>query len=117
MTLRLTLFPPSLQDNVYTNDDGSGIVSVTFLDQNGVEKPVSGLEDEITITIPLLNPNDDRTPSCQYFHPATKTFRTDGCRVDEAKSKEGVVVCKCNHLTDFTVVMESFTGRFNVITK
>ncbi|KAL1007064.1 hypothetical protein UPYG_G00081400 [Umbra pygmaea] len=71
---------------------------------------VSGLSEMVNISIPLdLNTVEgqaEKQPSCQYLNFSTHMFYQDGCTTDWQKDK-GIVVCSCNHLTYFAVLMVS----------
>uniref|UniRef100_A0AAY5JWY4 Adhesion G-protein coupled receptor G5-like n=1 Tax=Esox lucius TaxID=8010 RepID=A0AAY5JWY4_ESOLU len=71
---------------------------------------VSGLQDRVNISMLLqhhtVENKGDRQPSCQFFNFSSSTFHRDGCTT-EWKKEEGIVVCSCDHLTYFAVLMMS----------
>uniref|UniRef100_A0A4W5JP73 Uncharacterized protein n=1 Tax=Hucho hucho TaxID=62062 RepID=A0A4W5JP73_9TELE len=74
------------------------------------KKTVLGLHDKINFSMPLQRPTlesqADKQPSCQFFNFSTNEFHQDGCTT-EWKRHEGRVVCSCDHLTYFAVLMVS----------
>ena len=79
----------------------SSVVSVMLSDlSSGNETIVSGLENLINITLPILGGADGK-PECVYWNTSVADWLSDGCRVQDVL--DGAVVCGCNHLTDFAV--------------
>uniref|UniRef100_A0A4W5M8W5 Uncharacterized protein n=1 Tax=Hucho hucho TaxID=62062 RepID=A0A4W5M8W5_9TELE len=74
------------------------------------KKTVLDLHDKIIFSMPLQRPTfesqADKQPSCQFFNFSTNEFYQDGCTT-EWKRDEGRVVCSCDHLTYFAVLMVS----------
>ncbi|XP_031665111.1 adhesion G-protein coupled receptor G5 isoform X3 [Oncorhynchus kisutch] len=74
------------------------------------KKTVLGLQDKVNFSMPLQRPTlesqADKQPSCQFFNFSTNQFYQDGCTT-EWKRDEGRVVCSCDHLTYFAVLMVS----------
>ncbi|XP_071013695.1 adhesion G-protein coupled receptor G5-like isoform X1 [Oncorhynchus clarkii lewisi] len=74
------------------------------------KKTVLGLHDKVNISMPLQRPTlesqADKQPSCQFLNFSTNKFYQDGCTT-EWKRDEGRVVCSCDHLTYFAVLMVS----------
>ncbi|XP_072035027.1 uncharacterized protein [Amphiura filiformis] len=68
-------------------------------------------ENPLVLTFSVLNPSDDSDGSsserlCSYWQPEEKSWSTNGCRYNEAKSTNTKTTCECTHLTSFAVIMQ-----------
>ena len=54
----------------------------------------------------------DFRPSCEYWDVDLLAFSSYGCQLDSYDTASGQVVCACNHLTEFSTLMQSaFTSN------
>ncbi|KAL2076954.1 hypothetical protein ACEWY4_027439 [Coilia grayii] len=67
-------------------------------------KRIGGLQQPIKITVTLHSPNSTEVPSCTFFNFSNNEFSTEGCHTDW-RTKEGRVICSCDHLTYFAILM------------
>ncbi|XP_045074251.1 adhesion G-protein coupled receptor G5 isoform X2 [Coregonus clupeaformis] len=74
------------------------------------KKTVFGLHDKVNFSMALQRPTveseADKQPSCQFLNFSTNKFYQDGCTT-QWRRDEGRVVCSCDHLTYFAVLMVS----------
>eukprot|EP00118_Oscarella_pearsei_P013692 m.111368 g.111368 ORF g.111368 m.111368 type:complete len:1074 (+) comp37425_c0_seq2:36-3257(+) len=72
---------------------------------------VTNLENEIEVMIRHKEKKSDEDVQCVYWNPSANgglgDWDTDGCLVDEIQSGPSLTVCRCNHLTDFSVILRS----------
>ncbi|KAI1889954.1 hypothetical protein AGOR_G00168230 [Albula goreensis] len=72
-------------------------------------KNVKGLADPIKITFNLVEEQKDKKePECHFFNFSTNDFHKDGCNT-EWKREERQVICSCDHLTYFSVLLVNRT--------
>ncbi|XP_045564594.1 adhesion G-protein coupled receptor G5 isoform X1 [Salmo salar] len=87
-----------------------GILDGRIVGLSVSKKTVLGLQDKVNFSMPLQRPTlesqADKQPSCQFFNFSTREFYQDGCTT-EWKRDEGRVICSCDHLTYFAVLMVS----------
>ncbi|XP_062380540.1 adhesion G-protein coupled receptor G5-like isoform X2 [Sardina pilchardus] len=71
-------------------------------------KSISGLNQQLNITISLPNADitENKEPSCRFLDYTSSDFKTDGCSTQWNKTEEKVI-CSCNHLTYFAILMVS----------
>lgn len=78
---------------------------------------VTGLNQTINITIPLLSPlnttNPNKTLGCGYIDESDQIFKTEGISSNQISNT--LVTCKCEHLT--AIGVEEYTGDGNVDTE
>ncbi len=90
----------------------SSVVSVMLADAlSGNETVVRGLEQLINITLAIVgggSGSGSSIPECVYWNTSVGDWLGDGCLVQEVR--DGSVVCGCNHLTDFGVILVSPVG-------
>ena len=90
----------------------SSVVSVMLADAaSGNETIVRGLEQLINITLAIVgggSGSGSNVPECVYWNTSVGDWLGDGCSVQEVR--DGAVVCGCNHLTDFGVILVSPVG-------
>ncbi|XP_042566712.1 adhesion G protein-coupled receptor G3 [Clupea harengus] len=70
------------------------------------DKNISGLNQRINITVNLNISDDTKEPSCVFLDFSNKNFSQEGCSTEWIK-ENATVVCSCNHLTYFAVLMVS----------
>ena len=66
------------------------------------------LSDQVEITYPRLNATETRKPLCVYWNFAQAQWSREGCSFQEF-GENGRVVCHCNHLTNFAMLIVSFS--------
>ncbi|XP_076147589.1 adhesion G-protein coupled receptor G6-like isoform X1 [Alosa pseudoharengus] len=71
-------------------------------------KNISGLNQRVNITVSLPNADirENKEPNCTFLDFSSNDFKTDGCLTQWNKAEEKVI-CSCNHLTYFAVLMVS----------
>ncbi|XP_064455756.1 uncharacterized protein LOC135366778 isoform X2 [Ornithodoros turicata] len=89
---------------------GTPVVTVTVL--NSAQSPLSGLRGDVKLTFKNLVGKDwhDLTAQCAYiaFQNGSR-WETSGCSLFTSTASE--VVCTCNHLTNFAVLMSNNGGQ------
>ncbi|XP_048086887.1 adhesion G-protein coupled receptor G6-like [Alosa alosa] len=70
-------------------------------------KNISGLNQRVNITVslPSADIRENKEPNCTFLDFSSNDFKTDGCLTQWNKAEEKVI-CSCNHLTYFAVLME-----------
>ena len=87
-----------------TNDVVSPIfISVTLYDKDKKEIPVENIVKEMLPEI-LFEIAKNKFPHCVYYNENNEELQDDGVTSEE---KEGYVVCKVKHFTDFSVAEKS----------
>ncbi|PRP85671.1 putative LRR receptor-like serine/threonine-protein kinase [Planoprotostelium fungivorum] len=67
------------------------------------EIDVYGVKDLINITMGVVSLPDDYEGVCQYWNETHKMWSRDGCSL---VVDEGITICQCTHLTNFSVGAE-----------
>lgn len=74
---------------------------------------VGPLMHEVEIALRHQKLGANEAAVCVYWDPQANSrfgaWLTDGCRLDETSSNASISVCKCNHLTNFAVLLVSPT--------
>jgi hypothetical protein len=94
-----TIFHDSYADG----DIGGDIISLEVEGLSGAQffdPPV-----EITIDV-TASTTAETTFTCAYYDYEHSAWRTQGCVKDELQSTSTSVKCKCNHLTNFAVLLD-----------
>jgi hypothetical protein len=61
----------------------------------------------VTIQFEVTAPTTPTTTyTCAYYHFGVKGWVTEGCEIDEDLSSGSIISCKCNHLTNFAVLLD-----------
>jgi hypothetical protein len=70
---------------------------------------VGPLMHEVEIALRHQKLGANEAAVCVYWDPQANSrfgaWLTDGCRLDETSSNASISVCKCNHLTNFAVLL------------
>lgn len=97
------------KENPFSWETGfaSDVYTLRLTTETGTEIPVSNLStsDPIIIRIPLtraLSGNNTHF-TCKFWDEVAANFSTEGCTVDKNATTTSVLVCRCTHLTSFTV--------------
>ena len=67
---------------------------------------ISNLRNPIVLTYPNLKPGDKNDTVCGFWNFVGANWSTDGC-LFQGLLKDGRIVCNCNHLTNFGILMVS----------
>lgn len=82
------------------------VVALSVHDDNGDEIEVAGLNNPNVITFTLNSLPKNNTVFCAFWNITSSNWSTDGCSTSVIpKNKKITVVCKCYHLTDFSVLL------------
>ncbi|PRP79199.1 hypothetical protein PROFUN_13079 [Planoprotostelium fungivorum] len=86
-----------------TNITYGGVVGVTLFDVD-IEIDVDNLSQLINITMGTVpNLPADHRPNCLHWNETEMSWKTGGCIADV---QNGLVTCRCSHLTNFTLGSE-----------
>lgn len=66
--------------------------------------PVDNLTHPVKITFQSIRRGDTNTVFCSYWNLEVGNWSQDGCRF-EGVLKDGRILCYCNHLTNFAMLM------------
>ncbi|PRP80822.1 tyrosine-protein kinase FRK-like [Planoprotostelium fungivorum] len=92
-----------LRDTPLPTADGasSDVYGLSLLDSTGGLVEVMGTREKgINISMSISGQRNDSIV-CRYWNESLNSWEKNGCEV--AHQIEGVVVCSCNHLTNFTL--------------
>ena len=95
-----TVFYDSFQDGVVVSSIMSlsveELVGRTFSPPVTLQFDVSGATTTVNTTF-----------TCSYYDFTVKGWASKGCVLDEAASTSTLITCKCSHLTNFAVLLDS----------
>lgn len=82
-------------------------VNSHVLDATVVGHNVSNLADPVTMTFVHLNENATN-PSCTFWNVRNSRWSSEGCSLDTELSTNDTTSCRCDHLTNFALLMDVY---------
>jgi len=92
-----------------TNDSSIPIASDMIAISFGIDSEVTDIEVDVNLVHRQRKILGDQ-PICVFWDTKSLSWNSTGCWVDHYSSSLRHTVCRCNHLTNFAVLMD-MTGR------
>jgi len=96
------------------NSSRTGVFQFSLFDDSNNPISVQNLASNFSMTFAMTPsmwtpafPNATVVPACQYWNITQASWQSDGCYFDTVNSNTSTGICKCNHLTAFSVSLAS----------
>ncbi len=87
-----------------SSDLASKVIAVTSYDDGGRSRRLADLDSALVFRL-RHESRDGMAPRCAFWDFDARGWSEDGCEVVLADDGDNVTTCRCNHLTNFAVIL------------